>query len=198
MKRTGISRGSKPLQRKTPMSAGAPPLKRTKPLTARPSARADTAPKTAPNRAEQRAQARAPRPRPARRHTGPSTETKALVDTRDGGSCVRCGAPASNRDHRRTRGSGGSHGDVSDTINGAAWLLTVCGMGNTSGCHQWKDEHRADALRDGYALPLNGALVDAELVPVLTKRGWARFLNDGSRVPCPPPPDNDARNAWNT
>jgi hypothetical protein len=118
-------------------------------------------------------------------------ETKALVDRRDGGLCVRCGAPANNRDHRRTRGSGGT---TVEGINLPSNLLTLCGMGNTSGCHQWKDDARADALRDGYALPLNGVQLDAELVPVKTRHGWFLYLNDGTRTPCPEPPEGDARN----
>jgi len=189
MKRTGISRGSKPLQRKAPMSDGGSPLQRSKPLQAR---RA-TAPSSAPDRAPRTAPARTRKPRPAPRHTGPSVEQRALVDLRDGGRCVRCGAPANNRDHRRTRGSGGTR---AETINLPSNLLTLCGMGNTSGCHQWKDEHRADALRDGYALPLNGPDVDAQLVPVRTRSGWALFLNDGTRVRTLAPANGDAREAW--
>lgn len=190
MKRTGISRGSKPLQRKTPMSDGGTPLQRSKPPQAR---RADTAPKAAPERAPFRAKARPSRPRPTPRHTGPTPETRALVDARDGGRCVRCDAPANNRDHRRTRGSGGT---TVEGINLPSNLLTLCGMGNTSGCHAWKDEHRADALRDGYALPLNGPQVDAQLVPVRTRRGWALFLNDGTRVRTAAPANDDASEAW--
>ena len=190
MRRTGISRGSKPLQRKTPMSDGGAPLKRATPMKAR---RAESAPDTAPARPVKRAPARKARPRPTPRHTGPSADTKALVDARDGGRCVRCNAPANNRDHRRTRGSGGTN---VEGINLPSNLLTLCGMGNTSGCHAWKDTHRADALRDGYALPLNGPQVDAQLVPVRTRRGWALFLNDGKRVPTAAPVDDDAREAW--
>lgn len=195
MKRTGISRGSKPLQRKTPMSDGGSPLQRTKPLQAR---RADTAPRTAPARTTQRAAARTPRPRPTRRHTGPSIDTRALVDARDGGRCVRCGEPARDRDHRRGRGAGGTKGETSDTINGAAWLLTLCGAGNTdpASCHGWKEQNRAAAEREGYRIPRNGAFVDAELVPVLTKSGWARFLNDGTRIRVAAPLNDDAREAW--
>jgi len=139
----------------------------------------------------------APRkPSPAPRRTGPSEDTRAAARARDGGLCVRCGKPARDLDHRRGRGAGGTHGDLSDTINGPAWLLTLCGMGNAGeGCHRDKDHDRETFEREGYAIRRNGLFVDAERVPVLTRHGWMLYANDGTRTPCPPPPDNDARNA---
>lgn len=182
MKRTPLGRGSKPLTRKAPIASGDKQLTRTKPKNTRaPIARA-----TRPTRAP-----RAPK------STGPSQDTRALVHARDGGRCVRCGKPARDLDHRRGRGAGGTHGELSDTINGPGWLLTLCGMGNAGdGCHRDKDHDRDAFERDGYAIPRNGVFVNAEKVPVRTRAGWALFLNDGTRVPCPPPPDDDARKLW--
>jgi len=192
VKSKGISRGSKPLKRKAPMSDGGSPLQRSKPLQAR---RA-TAPKSAPDRAPRTAPARTPRPRPTPRRTGPTPETRALVHARDGGRCVRCGKPASDLDHRRGRGAGGTKGEASDTINGAAWLLTLCGAGNAGqGCHRDKDLDRETFEREGYAIRRNGLFVDAELVPVRTRSGWFLYRNDGTRIRVLAPPNEDAREA---
>ena len=145
-------------------------------------------------RADRAQAARKSRPRPAR--TGPTADVRALVAARDKGQCVRCGQPATDQDHRRGRGAGGTKGDLLEQINQPAWLLTLCGHGNTSGCHGWKENNRHDAEREGYRLPRNGVHVDAEQVPVRTRTGWRLFLNDGKpakRVPAPV--DGDARNA---
>ena len=177
-----MKRGSGP-SRRTPMRSGTGLQRSTPKPTARaPIARAPRAPRAASRSS-------------ARSDTGPSQDTRALVNARDGGRCVRCGAPASDLDHRRTRGAGGTHGDASAAINRPSNLITLCGAGNTSGCHRWKDDERETARRHGYSLRLNGVTFDASTVPVLTARGWALFLDDGRRVPCLAPPDDDATNA---
>lgn len=176
-----------PLTRKTPLRARTP-LTSTKPLTrtapARRARAADTAHDTAPGAAE-----RAPRtrraPRRAPRHTGPDAHTRQLVIMRDGGRCLRCGRPGSNVHHRLGRGMGGAKGERSEQINRPAWLVTLCGQGNTSGCHRWVDEHRDQAVALGYVIPRNGPDRDAEDVPIRTlHRGWVLLDNEGGVTPC--------------
>lgn len=185
MKRTPLGRGDHGLQRRTPLLRGdSPELART------PMPRRKTPPaRSAPDPAR--------KPLPTRRagvpSTNPTPAQHAVVDARDGHRCVRCGGPATDHDHRSGRGAGGRHGADRTAINGPQWLLTLCGHGNTSGCHAWKETNRVDAERDGFRIPRNGLPRDPELVPVHTAWGWRRYTAAGSWVPCPPPPEGDAR-----
>lgn len=190
-RRTPLGSGSKGLKR-TPLSQGSKGLSQGKPLARKaPMPRASSA---APARASAMPK-RAQTARKPARYTGTSSGTRALVDARDGGLCVRCGAPASDHDHRKGRGMGGTKGEKSDRINGPAWILTLCGSGNTSGCHGWKESNPDDeAARLGYKIARNGVDYDAEQMPVKTRHGWALFTNDGKRRPVPEPPGMDARN----
>lgn len=194
-RRTGLKPGKglspgKPLQRKTPLASGDQ-------LKSQPIPRKTAMPRATPpvDRARTPAPPRAQRPRTPARRTGATPEVRQLVHARDGGLCVRCGAPASDLDHRRGRGMGGTKGEDSARINGPAWLLTLCGSGNTSGCHGRKEANRHDAEREGYRIPRNAQGVDAERVPVLTRAGWVLFDNAGGWRRAPEPVDGDARNA---
>lgn len=130
------------------------------------------------------------------RHTGTTPEVRARVHDRDRGLCVRCGQPATDQDHRYGRGAGGTKGEKSEQINQPAWILTLCGSGNASGCHGWKESNPGDeAARQGYKIKRNGRAFDAERLPVLTRFGWVRFDNLGRIHRVPAPPDGDARNA---
>jgi hypothetical protein len=187
-----------PLERKTPMNRGTSTLRRT-PMprgTSVLETRAQLA-RTKPleTRAPLAQDARPPHPRKRARNTGPSTETRAVVRKRDGNRCVRCGAPARDQDHRQGRGAGGTSGEAHQRINRPSALLTLCGNGNTSGCHRWKETMRVEAELDGYRLPRNGIQYDPETVPVRVGAQWFLFLNTGKRVPTVRPPDGDARNA---
>lgn len=137
----------------------------------------------------------APSSRKPRRRTGATADVLAVVDARDGRLCVRCGQPATDRDHVQGRGAGGTRGDASDRINGAAWLRTLCGSGGASGCHGWKEANRDAAERDGYRIARNGPPRDASLVPCLTRHGWVLFTDGGTVVATSAPPEGDARNA---
>lgn len=168
-----------PLERRTPLTGGKP-LARVKRLTARTRPVGRTEFKNKPATPSGR---RPPSSASRGRYTGPTPEVIALVEARDGGLCVRCNQPAGDKDHRQGRGMGGTKGAESDRINGAAWLLTLCGSGNTSGCHGWKETNRVEAVALGYRIERNAAARDAEQVPVFTYRGWALFSNDGTRHP---------------
>lgn len=102
--------------------------------------------------------------------TGPSAKTRALVEARDGGRCVRCGkAPALDEDslhHRIPRGRGGE--------NTAENLILLCGSG-TTGCHGWVERNRTAAYGLGYLVETG---IDPADVPV-TVAGW------GWRYPTP-------------
>lgn len=158
-----------PLVRRTPLSQGSKGLSRGAPLARTPMKRA--APETPVGK-----------PRPPR-DTGPTAAVRALVKARDRGRCVRCEAPGTNVHHRVGRGAGGRGKADAARTNGPEWLLTLCGFGNASKCHQAVDTDRAAAEADGYVIRRNGLPVDAALVPVRTARGLERFTADGRREP---------------
>jgi len=66
------------------------------------------------------------------------------VTTRDQGRCVRCGhvGPV-ERDHRQNR----------DPFNTVPSNLQLLGGDLGCGCHRFKTEHPAVALREGFAVP---------------------------------------------
>lgn len=157
-----------PLQRKTPMSRGSAPLKRVAPA------------KIPQPRTPQ------PRNRPAPRPTGPPLAIRALCFTRDRSLCIRCGAPATNLQHREGRGMGGRQDPAERArVNSPAYLLSLCGSG-TTGCHGWVETNRTEARELGYATRRNSP-TDPATVPVLTVDGWQLFLDDGTRIPTTAP-----------
>jgi hypothetical protein len=168
---------SGPLERRTPLQPGKP-LSRSTPMR--------------PPLPRQRASLRQVKPTARRgpRQTGPAADVRDLLAVRDHGKCVRCGRPATNVQHREGRGMGGRGRDQGARTNRPSWLLSLCGSGNTSGCHQWCDLQREDALAQGYVIRRNGPPVDAATVPVLTADGWQLFDDDGGRRPCSPPEED--------
>lgn len=69
-----------------------------------------------------------------------------LTTERDGGCCVKCGrAGVMSRDHRLNRSQGG----LTTTAN----LQLLCGTG-TTGCHGWFTSHPAEAVREGWGVPM--------------------------------------------
>ncbi len=173
MKRSG------PPERRTPLSQAAP-LNRGKPPERK------KAPEKAPSR---QASAR------PRRNTGLSETTRNRVVERDR-TCLNCGMPATDIDHRRGRGAGGQSRDEQQRTDTPAWAALLCGAGNTSGCHGRKESDREWGERNGWRLPRNGRSVDATRVPVLTRNGWQLLDDEGRLVPCTAPPNNDARECW--
>lgn len=105
----------------------------------------------------------------------------AIVDRRDGYSCVRCGLPLSvesgSRHHRQRRAIGG---------HTPANLILLCGSG-TTGCHGWVHAHPERARSSGWIVRSAGALIPAE-VPMLTVCAghwsalvWVRLDDRGRR-----------------
>lgn len=107
----------------------------------------------------------------------PSRKACALVDARDGESCVRCGrslwSVPGSRHHRKPRSVAG----LSERHT-AANLVLLCGSG-TTGCHGWVHSHVADAEAHGWLL---SACQDPERVPVDTVRYGRVYLNLDGRV----------------
>lgn len=78
------------------------------------------------------------------RRTGPSQETRNLVNERSRGLCERCYAEAQDIHHRKPRRMGGTR---DEGINSPANLVALC-----RGCHTWVELNRGEALRLGWLL----------------------------------------------
>lgn len=105
---------------------------------------------------------------PTPKRTDPTATTRALVKTRDGDCCARCGFPVpgprgGNVHHRRSRGAGGSS---DPQINKASNLVLLCGS-PMDFCHGaiTRNDGREQALADGWVLNLNST-IDPATVPV--------------------------------
>lgn len=145
------------------LARGATPLRRT-PVTRR-------------RQARQAAQ----EPRPARKVTAWTADTRETVKARSGGRCeigaVGCLGTASNIHHRLPTRMGGSSNPALGT---AANALHVCGMGNASGCHRFVDEFSTIAEWAGWKLPAGS---DPASVPVRYRcRTWRWLTEDGKTV----------------
>jgi 5-methylcytosine-specific restriction protein A len=100
--------------------------------------------------------------------------TRAIVWERCGGICEVCGAArAQNLHHRRGKGMGGTR----RAIHSPAWILAVCGFGNTSGCHGRIESDRPGAEAAGWALPWS--VDDPTTVPVLLAIGRVHLDDAG-------------------
>lgn len=89
-------------------------------------------------------------PKPERATPAEERRAYALVTARDGGVCVRCrrGGDA-QRDHRKNRSQGG--------LTVASNLQLLC-----LGCHTFKTENPAVAVREGFGVPGWPTVVPAE------------------------------------
>lgn len=110
--------------------------------------------------------------------SGVSPRVRQTVLERDGHTCTRCGTYVGpfgvfSVHHRRPRGMGGSK--RLDT-NQPANLLTLCGTG-TTGCHGEVEQHRDQALSEGFLL-FQSMFPDEQ--PVKTHLGWRLYDNEGS------------------
>ena len=118
--------------------------------------------------------------------TGFSKPVAALIVARDLGCCARCGAHVAHLErgfawsihHRRPRGMGGAG---ADWINEAANGLALCGSG-TTGCHGWVEQHRDEAVAQGYLI--RRGIQQAEDVAIQHHTlGLVYLTNSGGWVP---------------
>lgn len=83
--------------------------------------------------------------------TGPTKATRQGVLTRARMRCERCARVLScgySIHHRRPRGMGGSHDEMTNT---PANLVVLCGHATTpGGCHLWVEAHRTAARDEGF------------------------------------------------
>jgi hypothetical protein len=159
-----------PLTRRTPLEAKTP-LKRTTAVGSNLLVRSALHKQSAANQRQ---------PKRARRDTGPSVKTVALVWRRDAGCCVRCGKQCVfaergtdwSLQHRRARGMGGTRRP--DT-NSPQSLIVLCGSA-TTGCHGWVESNRTVALSNGWAVKSNS---DPLLIPVAYRGSHLWLTDDG-------------------
>ncbi len=98
---------------------------------------------------------------------------KALVRSRDGHHCQRCGVSIvdipSSIHHRKLRSQGG--------LDDAGNMIRMCGTG-TTGCHGWAHHNRTLARQDGWIVyRIDNPAEHA----VLTIHGWVLLDNEGGR-----------------
>lgn len=107
---------------------------------------------------------------------------RRLVRERDGDRCTMCGARLWNEyrsvHHRAPKGMGGSA-----LLESPANLVTLCGTGNTGGCHGKAHSNPQWARNHGWIV--SRSLNPAE-IPVDCHDGWHYLSDDGSRTPCTP------------
>jgi 5-methylcytosine-specific restriction protein A len=109
------------------------------------------------------------KPKPARRHTGPSADVVELVIARSGNVCEICGnAMAEQIHHRRPRGMGGTR---RESTNGAAALLHICAAD-----HARLESHRNWAMVNGWLLQQHQ---DPTKVPVVLRHGTVLLTDAG-------------------
>lgn len=106
-----------------------------------------------------------------RRATGFTPAVHELIRQRSQGYCEVCDTRESwpQHHHRRPRGAGGTR---RESTNEASNGLALCGP-----CHALIESKRDCALIHGWLVNQNG---DPLLVPVLTRHGWIRLLNNGA------------------
>lgn len=106
--------------------------------------------------------------------TGLSTKTRRQVKDRDRGLCLRCGARGTNVHHRQSKGMGGSNRPWTDRPEN---LVTICGQGNTSGCHGWVSQSFTEAEQLGWAIRRSASERPSE-VPLTDLQGRQFFLTE--------------------
>lgn len=114
----------------------------------------------------------------SRRNTGPTLGIVQLLLVRSGYCCERCADPIHGErgvdwsvGHRRVRGMGGTRWPgINLTSN-----LVILGGSGTTGCHGEIESRRAEALRDGWLVPLT---TDPAKVPLLINRERFVYLDD--------------------
>lgn len=180
---------SKPLQRKTPMPRSTAPTtgpqggpSSTTPISRTPMKRK---PVDVEKVRQQQARAREKRAaQPPKKRTRPAvsaeeTQCRAIVATRSGGICERCGRGAAGLEkaHRVGRGQGGAWSPEN--------IIDLC-----HDCHHHDHMHPAEAYATGLHLR---SYQDPASEPVLWRKdgreGWALLSRDGSWSWTTPPTD---------
>jgi 5-methylcytosine-specific restriction protein A len=112
-------------------------------------------------------------------------DARAIVRTRDGHRCLRCGASVlnipSSIHHRINKGAGGSA-----LLERPSLLVRMCGLGSgtiTSGCHDWIRFNVQAAKDTGWLLPKNNPDIDPTCEPLLTFAGWVLLDDEGGSQP---------------
>jgi hypothetical protein len=93
--------------------------------------------------------------------------------------------PATDIHHRRRKGMGGSA-----RLERPSNLITLCGLGNTTGHHGHVHQNPELAHARGWLLYEHQNPAET---PVLTAFGWRLFDDDGHSGPCPAPGGEYAR-----
>lgn len=101
---------------------------------------------------------------------------RRLVRERDGGRCMICGAEATDVHHRRRKGMGGSA-----LLEQPSNLVTLCGLGNTSGHHGWAHQNPDEAHYIGWLLY---DFEPAAETPVYILGEWFLLDDEGGKTPC--------------
>ena len=89
---------------------------------------------------------------------------RRAVKDRDSGLCVRCGAVATDWDHRKNRSQGGR------------WCASN-GQALCRGCHIWRTQNPSAAVLEGFACP---GWADPAFWPAWREdvRSWVLYLNE--------------------
>ena len=116
-----------------------------------------------------------------RRDTGFPADVVEQIWIRDGGCCARCGRGLVRADrggswaihHREPRGRGGA-GKRRTWVNLAANGVCLC-----TGCHDWVEKHRAEAVEQGWLVSAIRTLRPVDVPVVHVRFGVVRLTNEG-------------------
>ncbi|MFF4276183.1 hypothetical protein [Streptomyces sp. NPDC001536] len=109
-----------------------------------------------------------------RRRTGPTDEVRAIVFTRDGHRCVRCGSGRELTIHHRVnRGMGSSR---EEWINRPQNLLTACHP-----CNMWFEDHPRESYSEGWKV--RRPMLPTEMTVTYPDGRQYALFPDGIRAP---------------
>jgi len=117
----------------------------------------------------------------SRRETGFPAAVVDLIWDRDKGSCARCGRGLARYrrgsdwaiHHRRPRGIGGS-GKRSPWVNLPANGVCLC-----TGCHEWVEANRRDAIAAGWLVSALGTARPTDIPVAHALHGFVRLDDAG-------------------
>lgn len=105
---------------------------------------------------------------------------RSVVHERDQGRCCMCGINLAGTDrrsvhHRAPKGMGGSA-----LLESPANLVTLCGLGNSDGCHGKAHSNPQWARNHGWIVSRH---LDPAEIPVDMVDGWHTLTGVGDRIP---------------